>query len=455
MCLKALSVFSRWTVVAIILFLYYFPVVPNYFGDIAVNGTTTTTTTPGHLAIPAFGQQQSSLPHLNDESLRVEPVIEEELLFPTSMVFVDNSTLLITQKNDGNVISIVNGTVKSQPAISVEVNNEGLKGLLAIAAMEKPSSSSHTKFVFLYFTESIAGDQTRNRVYRYEWNQEDQVLVNGTVILDLPAEPESIHNGGKLEADKNGNIYAVIGDQGRDGQLQNVRQGTAADDTSVIFHIIQNGSGATDNPFSKGSNERMQKYYAYGIRNSFGLAVDPISGLLWDTENGPDSYDEMNIVRPGFNSGWNQIMGPISHSTSVEQADLEEELVIFDGSKYVDPIFSWKDPVGLTDLEFLNSTALGLEYAYNLFVGDINNGNLYYFELNDNRTGVKLDDEDLEDLTDQVADDEEEISEIIFGSGFEDGITNIETGPDGFLYILTFDGNIYRILPATNGNEQD
>ena len=389
------------------------------------------------------------------QSLRVEPVIEEELLFPTSMVFVDNATLLITQKNDGNVISIVNGTVKSQPAISVEVNNEGLKGLLSIAAMEKPSSSSHTKFVFLYFTESISGDQTRNRVYRYEWNQEDQVLVNGTMILDLPAEPESIHNGGKLEADKNGNIFAVIGDQGRAGQLQNVRQGTAPDDTSVIFHIIQNGSGATDNPFSKSSNERMQKYYAYGIRNSFGLAIDPISGLLWDTENGPDSYDEMNIVRPGFNSGWNQIMGPISHSTSVEQADLEEELVIFDGSKYVDPIFSWKDPVGLTDLEFLNSTALGLEYAYNLFVGDINNGNLYYFELDDNRTGVKLDDEDLEDLTDQVADEEEELSEIIFGSGFEDGITDIETGPDGFLYILTFDGNIYRILPATNGNEQD
>jgi hypothetical protein len=81
-------------------------------------------------------------------------------------------------------------------------------------------------------------------------------------------------------------------------------------------------------PFFKGSNERMQKYYAYGIRNSFGLAIDPISGLLWDTENGPDSYDEMNIVYPGFNSGWNQIMGPMSRSTSVEQAELEEELVI-------------------------------------------------------------------------------------------------------------------------------
>jgi glucose/arabinose dehydrogenase len=412
------------------------------------------TTSTSHFLISAFGQRQSSLPQINDEALDVELVIEEELLFPTSMVFVDNNTLLVTQKNDGDVISIINGKVNSQPAVSVEVNNEGFKGLLGIAAMEKPSSSSHTKFVFLYFTESLGGEQTRNRVYRYEWNRENQVLVNGTMILDLPAEPESVHNGGKLEADRNGNLYAVIGDLSRDGQLQNVREGPAADDTSVIIHITQNGSSAADNPFIESGNERMQKYYAYGIRNSFGLAIDPIRGVLWDTENGPDSYDEMNIVRPGFNSGWNQIMGPISRS-STKQVDLEEELMIFDGSKYADPVFSWKDPVGLTDLEFLNSTAFGPEYAYNLFVGDINNGNLYYFELNDNRTGIKLDDRDLEYLTVQVADDEQELSEIVFGNGFEGGITDIETGPDGFLYILTFNGNIYRILPVTDESRQD
>ena len=193
----------------------------------------------------------------------------------------------------------------------------------------------------------------------------------------------------------------------------------------------------------------MQKYYTYGIRNSFGLAIDPISGHLWDTENGPDSYDELNIVYPGFNSGWNKIMGPISDS-DIGQAALEEELVIFNGSKYADSVFSWKEPVGITDLEFLNSTALGSKYAYNLFVGDINNGNLYYFELNDNRTGIKLaEEDDLEELRDQVADDEE-VSEIVFGSSFEGGITDVETGPDGFLYVLTFNGSIYRIMPATH-----
>jgi glucose/arabinose dehydrogenase len=415
------------------LVVYYFQVAPNYHGNGTVEGIPM-----GRFVNTAFGQeqQQSYLPQLEDEALVVQPVIEEELLFPTSMVFVDNNTILVTQKNDGNVIAVINDTLKEQPLISVQVNNEGLKGLLGIAAMDKSSSSSHDEFVFLYFTELYEEDQTRNRVYRYEWNQEDHILANGTMILDLPAELESIHNGGKLEGDKKGNLYAVMGDLGRNGQLQNVPEGSAADDTSVIFRITENGSSVADNPFFDSSDERMQKYYGYGIRNSFGLAVDPISGLLWDTENGPDSYDEVNIVYPGFNSGWNQIMGPISDSDT-EQADLEEELVIFDGSKYVDPVFSWEEPIGVTDLEFLNSTTLGLEYANNLFVGDINNGNLYYFELNDNRTGIKSDENDPEDSRDQVADDDEEISEIVFGSGFEGGITDIETGPDGFLYVLT------------------
>jgi aldose sugar dehydrogenase len=445
---------TRFSVV-IILSLYCFSASTNYLDNSLIDRTPM-----GHFVKFAFGQQQQqqrelSLPQLNDESLRVEPVvIEQGLIFPTSMVFVDNSTILVTQKNDGNVIAIINGTVKNQPAIKVEINNEGLKGLLGIAAMEKPSPSNHTEFIFLYFTEVYGEDHTRNRVYRYEWNQENQTLVNGTMILDLPAEPESIHNGGKLEVDKNGNIYAVIGDLKREGQLQNVPGGPAADDTSVIIRITENGSAVADNPFFNSSNERMQKYYGYGIRNSFGLAIDPISGHVWDTENGDESYDEMNIVYPGFNSGWNKIMGPVS-DFGREKAELEEELMIFEGSRYADPVFSWKDPVGLTDIEFLNSTSLGPKHAYNLFVGDINNGNLYYFELDENRTDITSDGNNLEDLADKVADDEQELSGIVFGSGFEEGITDIETGPDGFLYILTFSGSIYRILPAIDGNQPD
>lgn len=435
------------------MFLFSYTVAANHFRNF-VSGDATS----DHFLIHAFGQEQeepTSLPEIEHEGLNVEPVIQNGLTFPTSMAFLDNDTLLVTQKEDGNVIAIINGTVKNQPVITVQVENRASRGLLGITAIEKPPStaSNSTGFVFLYYTELYGEDQVRNRVYRYEWNQEDQTLVNRAMILDLPADPGPGHNGGKLETDKKGNIYTTIGDLFREGQLQNVVEGPPAEDSSVIIRISENGSAVMDNPFFSEGTEWLQKYYAYGIRNSFGIAIDPISGFLWDTENGPESYDEMNIVYPGFNSGWNQVMGPASRS-DMELADLQEELMNFEGSRYADPVFSWEDPVGLTDLEFLDSTALGPQYAYNLFVGDFNNGNLYYFELDSDRTGIDLNSSGFEDLTDQVADDDEEIAQITLGRGFDGGIADIETGPDGFLYVLTFSGSIYRITPANNGSMQ-
>ena len=85
----------------------------------------------------------------------------------------------------------------------------------------------------------------------------------------------------------------------------------------------------------------MHKYYAYGIRNSFGIAFDPLTGNLWETENGENTYDEINLVKPGFNSGWKIIMGPLSRSSGVT----ENDLVSFPGSHYTYPVFSWLKPV--------------------------------------------------------------------------------------------------------------
>ena len=195
------------------------------------------------------------------------------------------------------------------------------------------------------------------------------------------------------------------------------------------------------------------------IRNSFGIAFDRVTNILWDTENGPSEYDELNVVKPGFNSGWRQVMGPISKSGITE-----DELVNFPNSKYADPVFSWLPSIGITDIEFLNSAKLGDKYVNNIFVGDIGdltNGNLYYFEVNEDRTGIKFDSNSNSNssnsssssqtgLTDLVADNEQEISAIALGTDFG-GITDIETGQDGFLYILTLDresdgeGKIYRI----------
>jgi aldose sugar dehydrogenase len=391
-------------------------------------------------------------PTLKDPNLQIETIVEG-LSWPTSMAFIDNNNILILEKEKGAIRLISNGILQETPVLEVDVNSRSERGLLGIAIMNNDN-------VFLYYTESPQnGDQLRNRVYKYQWNDEERLLVNPTLILDLPAFPGPNHDGGKLIIGPANYLYAVIGDLNHMGKLQNVINGPDPDDTGVIFRVNpEDGSPAPDNPFinnNYGDLSSLNKYYAYGIRNSFGIAFDPVTNILWDTENGPSEYDEVNVVKPGFNSGWRQVMGPISKSGITE-----DELVNFPNSKYADPVFSWLPSIGITDIEFLNSAKLGNKYVNNIFVGDIGdltNGYLYYFEVNEDRTGIKFDSNSNSNsnssqtgLTDLVADNEQEMSAIALGTDFG-GITDIETGQDGFLYILTLDresdgeGKIYRI----------
>ncbi len=378
---------------------------------------------------------------IKDPTLKAESIISG-LSSPTSMAFLDNNQILVLEKG-GQVRLVSNGQLQPQPVLQVSVNTESERGLLGIATMPgggsqggSSSGGKNTTTVFLYYTEA---DPLRNRVYKYQWN--GQSLVNPTLILDLPAEPGPNHDGGKLAIGPDNYLYAIIGDLNHDGQLQNFADGPAPDDTSGIFRINRDdGSPAANNPFAQSGNNLLSKYYAYGIRNSFGMDFDPLTNNLWDTENGPASYDEINLVRPGFNSGWQKIMGPISIS-----GHSEDQLVKFPNSKYADPVFSWKEPVAITDIEFMKSSKLGVNYQNNIFVGDINNGNLYFFKVNKDRTGVELDSNQPTGVADLVVDNNDELSSITFGTGFG-GITDIQTGPDGLLYILSYnDGNIYRI----------
>jgi aldose sugar dehydrogenase len=381
-------------------------------------------------------------PVLHDDMLTLELVVEG-LDSPTSMRFLDDGTILVLEKNNGQVRVVSDGKLLDEPAIDVEVATAVEQGLLGIAIWNGENDTS----VFLYLTENYE-DKTRNVIYKYIYDENGKTLENMTLVLELPGEPGPFHNGGKLATGpRDGYLYAVIGDVSSGGGiLDNQIPGRPPNDKSVILRVDRDsGTPVEDNPFYNytGSMEKLHQYYAYGIRNSFGMEFDPMTGKLWMTENGDDVYDEINIVEPGFNSGWHKIMGPIVRTNMT----IENDLIIFDGAKYGDPIFSWYAPVGVTDIEFLNSTKLGEKYDDNVFVGDINNGNLYFFEVNGNRTGVTFHDPRLLDLVaDPVKEGEDsELSSLILGDGFG-RITDIESGPDGLLYIMTYeDGKIYRL----------
>ncbi len=374
-------------------------------------------------------------PTISDPNIRVERVMTG-LELPTSMAFLDNDDIIITQKDNGRVRLVSNGVLQPQSILQVPVVNNSERGLLGVA-IANTTTGSTTKTVFLYYTEPV-GEQVKNRLYRYEWNGTGN-LTGGQLILDLPGEPGPNHDGGKLAIGPDRMLYTVIGDLNRDGMLQNVVDGPLPDDTSVILRVDYNGNGV-GNPLSGGGAD-LSKYYAYGVRNSFGFDFDPLTGILWDAEDGPADFDEINIVLPGFNSGWNRVMGPIGREGITPQ-----DLVQLQGSHYADPVFSWLRSEGITDMEIFNSSSLGERYTYNMFVGDINNGNLYFFTINSNRTGLDLG--GIPGLEDLVADNNEELNAVILGREFSGGITDIETGPDGYLYILTLAGDLYRLVPG-------
>jgi aldose sugar dehydrogenase len=383
-------------------------------------------------------------PTVVDDDLDVEAAVEG-VSSPTGMAFLDDNNILVLEKR-GNVRLVANGILQERPILQVQVSAEGESGLLGVAIANGTVSNRNitNANVFLYYTEA---DPLRNRIYKYQWDGE--TLTNPTLILDLPAGPRPNHNGGKMIIGPDGYLYAVIGDKNRDGQLQNFADGPL-DDTGGILRISpEDGSAAPNNPFTSSNNNVLSKFYAYGIRNSFGIDFDPVTGMLWDTENGPDSYDEINLVNPGFNSGWETVMGPISRTE-----ESKEDLVNLPGSHYADPLFSWATTVAPTDMEFFSSSKLGERYTNNIFVGDITRGNLYLFQVNENRDGISADKaQQQSDLSDLVIDNEDELSAITFGNGFG-GITDIETGPDGSLYVLSDedlitdtedDGIIYEI----------
>jgi len=258
----------------------------------------------------------------------------------------------------------------------------------------------------------------------------------------------------------------------RNGQLQNFATGAAPDDTSVILRVRQDGTPAPGNPFSPycsgattqtcssdgacGNNGpcvlAVAKYFAYGVRNCFGMALDPLNGRLWDTENGPNNFDEVNRVAPGMNSGWNQIMGPDALDPQ-GVADLWNMPGAV--STYSDPELSWILTIAPTAITLPVGSILGGDYDDKAIVGDFNNGQLYGIPLDATRNGFDF--AGFPNLTDRVADNNAERDQLRIGSGFGgtfNGVTDLEIGPDGALYVISLSGSVYRIAGPGPGPVQ-
>ena len=391
-----------------------------------VLGSSITVWGADHTISSTFSNSQPE-PIISDDNLIVKK-FSTGLEYPTTMCFIGDD-MLVLEKNTGKVIRIKdNGVHYNEPVLDVAVDAHWESGLLGITCI-----SNH---VFLYFSESESGSDTtklhdqpmKNRVYRYDWNGEK--LINPILIKELPGNLDGghRHNGGAM-TNQNNQIYFVIGDLGQRATFQNIPNKTIYE-TSSIFKIDTESSNSVE-------------LFAMGIRNSFGLSVDPETGYLWDTENSAHHYDEINLVKSGFNSGWMHVMGPVDR----DNPDINSIQTVpppFENFIYSDPEFSFERPVAVTAIEFPDGDSFE-KYSDWLFVGDYNNGRIYKFQLNSERTGFIFSNPELSDL---VLDDNDEIDEILFAEGFQT-ISDIEFHDDAMYVVSIFDGSIYKIYEPT------
>jgi glucose/arabinose dehydrogenase len=319
--------------------------------------------------------------------------------------------------------------------------------MCGIAILQNDNNSR--SYAFLYYFDAVLTEddgKTKfiNQFYRYDIT--NGKLTNPKLIFEIPAHPLALHNGGKVMIGPDNNVYLTIGEMHNyQTQAENVKNSSLPDGSGGILRFTPDGEPV--NGGLLGDTHPLDDYYAYGIRNSFGIDYDPTTGNIWITDNGEAYGDELDIAMPGFNGGWRKIMGMSSFNKAFNLTDLE----FFNGKgKYYDPAFDWRHTQGVTDLVFVSSDKIGKEYEGNIFVGDINNGILYRFLLNQSRTGLLLNGS----LSDGVANDNHENLETVFARINGGGITDLEIGPDGLVYIVSSNGKIMRLEPIkTNVTE--
>jgi glucose/arabinose dehydrogenase len=415
-------------------------------------------------------------PALYDKSLKLE-VVQDGLLQPTTMTFLGKEDYLVLQSGNGTVERFVNGTKLQEPLIDLNVSR--YNGALGIAAL-KPNLSQQMNdmqegieaYVFIYYDESGLGRDcgcpaNGSRLYRFELVDNGTKLVNPKLFISLPIGNTFpvMHEGGPIKIGPDGNVYLIAGDvrsvpEGGEvvkNKAINYEDGDEPDGRAGILRFNPDGK-PVDEKGILGDHYPLSLYYAYGVRNSFGFAFDPLSGKMWDTENGPNYGDEVNLVEPGFNSGWAAVMGfeQVADEVVFSNSIIPDKVVNFEGKGvYSDPEFVWRYPVGPTALTFLASNKFG-EHENDLLVADYQ-GNIYHFSLNDNRTELTLNGS----LVDRIADDQQESNRIKFGEGFGI-ITDMQIGPDGDLYIVSYkdlgsiqsgpsdtSGKIYRVTSSS------
>jgi glucose/arabinose dehydrogenase len=349
-----------------------------------------------------------------DYDIHVEK-FAEGLEIPWAIDFIDNSTALITER-PGRLRIVKNGLLKAQPITGTpEVLHEGQGGLLDVAVDPEYASNGWIYLAYSHAIEKQKGDKRppamtriiRGKIKNDHWTDEQ-------VIFESPHEfykTTRHHYGCRIVFDPEGFLYFAIGDRGEGSQAQDLTR-----PNGKVHRIQKDGSIPDDNPYLT-IEGAMPSLYSLGNRNIQGMAVHPQSGQLWATEHGPMGGDELNLILPGKNYGWQTITYGLNYNGSIISEFTHKE-----GMEQ--PNLYWTPSIAVCGLDFCKGD-LFKKWNNKLLVGALKYEEVRLLSLEKDRI-----------MHQEV---------ILKGQG---RVRDVCCGPDGAIYVvLNKPGTILRLRP--------
>ena len=343
------------------------------------------------------------------ETFRVE-TFSEGFDVPWGMAFLPNRDLIVSDRNGTLWRIIYKSKIKAKISGVPKVRYKGQGGLLDI---EAHPDFINNNFLYISFSEFLENNKNKSFTSIYRYKLQDNNLIEKKIIFKTNNKfysRSNIHYGIRMVFDKQGFIYFSIGDRGNRNQAQLLNH-----PNGKIHRLHDDGSIPMDNPFINVKNA-IKSIWTYGNRNPQGLAIHPISEIIFESEHGPRGGDELNILFSGNNYGWPEITYGKNYSgTTITKFTHKEGME--------QPVIHWTPSIAVCGIDFYDGNIFK-NWKNNLLVTSLKFENLYRLTIDQNK------------VIDQ---------EIIYSAGSR--IRDVETGPDGYIYLALEDpGRIIRFI---------
>jgi len=351
-----------------------------------------------------------------DYHIKVD-VWAKDLEVPWSIDFLDTRRALITER-PGRLRLVLDGELVPEAiAGTPKVLNEGQGGLLDVAVDPEYSDNDWIYLAYSHALPQLQGQRRPPAMTRIVRGKiKDRRWTDEQIVYEAPHDSYRTtrhHYGCRIVFDPQGYMYFGIGDRGHRHDAQDLSR-----PNGKMHRLHRDGRVPSDNPFV-GRDNALDTIFSYGHRNPQGLAVDPVTGRVWDTEHGPMGGDELNLIGKGLNYGWPEVTYGLNYNgTVISPLTRKEGMEV--------PNWYWKPSIAVCGLDFCRGDKFP-RWRNRLLVG-----------------ALKYEEVDLLDIEkDRVI----HYETILKNAG---RVRDVACGPDGLIYVvLNRPGMVLRLSPIS------